>query len=223
MASGGWAVERWRGHPRAFHGRPLPEPVARQVWICEPTAAAVVLGSAQPAHVVDAPACDAAGVAVVRRRSGGGAVLVAPGRQLWIDVLLPAGDPLWSADVARAFLWLGEVWAAALADVGIAGSVHRGPLRATEWSPLVCFAGVGAGEVLDDVGAKVVGLSQRRTRSGARFQCAVPVEWEVAGLLGLLALDDPRRAAGREALAGAGRGVGAAAGALERAFLRRLP
>ena len=36
-------------------------------------------------------------------------------------------------------------------------------------------------------GAKVVGISQRRTRAGARFQCAVPRRWDVerhAALLG---------------------------------------
>lgn len=36
----------------------------------------------------------------------------------------------------------------------------------------MCFAGVGAGEVLLD-GRKVVGISQRRARDGARFQCVV--------------------------------------------------
>ena len=42
---------------------------------------------------------------------------------------------------------------------------------------MVCFAGVGTGEV--SVGdRKLVGLSQRRTRTGARFQCLVHLAWE---------------------------------------------
>lgn len=48
-------------------------------------------------------------------------------------------------------------------------------------SPLatvVCFAGLAPGEVTVD-GAKVVGISQRRTRAGARFQCSVPRVWDV--------------------------------------------
>ena len=219
----GWAVERWHEPAGAFHVRPLPEVPGRAVWICEPRAEALVLGSAQPETDVDLAACEAAGVEVVRRRSGGGAVLVGPGRQLWVDVVIPAGDPLWSGDVGLAFLWLGEVWASALADVGLAGAVHRGPLLQTPWSRRVCFAGVGTGEVLDEAGAKVVGLAQRRTRAAARFQCAVPAEWDPDALVALLALDPPTRArAGRE-LAGVARGVGAALGDLERAFLSRLP
>ena len=42
----------------------------------------------------------------------------------------------------------------------------------TPWSELVCFAGVGPGEVLLGAG-KLVGLSQRRTRHGIRVQCLV--------------------------------------------------
>jgi lipoate-protein ligase A len=83
--------------------------------------------------------------------------------------------------------WLGEVWAAALADLGIRGDVHRGPVRHTRWSSMVCFAGVGAGEVTQD-GAKLVGISQRRTRVGARLQSmchlSVPADHYQALLVG---------------------------------------
>ncbi len=57
----------------------------------------------------------------------------------------------------------------------------RGP-----WSDRVCFAGVGPGEVLYD-GTKLVGVSQRRTRSGARFQCVLLHRWRPERLIGLLA------------------------------------
>jgi hypothetical protein len=50
----------------------------------------------------------------------------------------------------------------------------------------VCFAGLAAGEVIVD-GAKVVGISQRRTRAGARFQCSVPLRWDAARHAELLA------------------------------------
>lgn len=184
--------------PSAFHARALPDDGRRRAWVCRPDRAALVLGSAQRDEVVDAPACSRAGVEVVRRRSGGGAVLVVPGELLWVDVLLPAGDPLWRADVGQAFHWLGDVWAAALADLGIAATVHRGPLQRTPWSGLVCFAGLGPGEVcLAKPGsggpAKVVGLSQRRTRDTARFQCAALLRWAPADLARLLALSPEDR------------------------------
>ena len=54
-----------------------------------------------------------------------------PGEVLWIDVIVPAGDALWADDVGRASHWLGDVWAAALAERGIEGEVHKGPLVRT--------------------------------------------------------------------------------------------
>ncbi len=55
----------------------------------------------------------------------------------------------------------------------------------------MCFAGVGPGEVL--LGRrKLVGISQRRTRGGARFQCMVHVRWTPDVLVSLLA--EPRPA-----------------------------
>jgi lipoate---protein ligase len=111
-------------------------------------------------------------------------VLLDPGAVLWVDVELPRDDPLWDDDLGRAAWWVGELFAAALG----AGDVHRGALHRGRWGELVCFAGLGPGEVTVD-GAKVVGISQRRTRAGARFQCAVPRRWEPERLAGLLAVD----------------------------------
>ena len=111
------------------------------------TRPALVLGSTQPDAVVDHEAAAARGVDVVRRRSGGGAVLVEPGGVVWVDVVIPPDDALWDEDVGRAAHWVGDAWAAALASAGVDGAaVHRGGLVTTAWSRLVCFAGVGAGE-----------------------------------------------------------------------------
>ena len=217
-----WEVARHEESAARFHARSLPDPATRSIWVCDLAAPALVLGSAQPESVVDRGACDRAGVDVVRRRSGGGAVLVVPGDLLWVDVVIPAGDPLWEVDVGRAFHWLGDAWAAGLADLGVPASVHRGGLRRSEWSDLVCFAGLGAGEVTAPGGAKLVGISQRRTRGAARFQCAALARWDVAALLELLALTPEQRATAREALAGSGAGVGVDLESLLDAFLHRL-
>ena len=213
-----WAVEALRLSPADFHARPLPEPVSRQVWVNEPTGSALVLGSTQPDALVDGDACRRAGVEVVRRRSGGGAVLVAPGHLVWVDVLVPRGDPVWQDDVTASFLWLGEAWAAALDEHGVPASVHRGGLEPSPWSKEVCFAGRGPGEVL--VGeAKVVGIAQRRARAGARFQCAALLRWDPAAVVGLLHL--PARAA--DELGAVAAGVPVAGPALVASLLRHLP
>ena len=96
-----WQVQRARSSATDFHARDVPEPAERAVWVCEASGPALVLGSAQPEDGVDRAACAAAGVDVVRRRSGGGAVLVVPGEVLWVDLVLPVGDALWQDDVGR--------------------------------------------------------------------------------------------------------------------------
>lgn len=184
--------------------------------ILVPDAAAVVLGSAQPAGDVDPVVAAARGLAVVRRRSGGGAVVLVPGEVVWIDVSLPAGDPLWDDDVGRAAWWLGEVWVAALAGAGVpGGSVHRGGMVRAALGRRLCFGGLGPGEVTVG-GRKVVGISQRRTRAGARFQCAALLAWDPEPAAALLGLD-------AAALSPLAAGAGVPSGALVAAFLASLP
>ncbi len=182
-------MERHRGTASSFHARELPESATRAVWVHDVSAPAVVLGSAQRDDLVDRQAATAAGVEVVRRRSGGGAVLLVPGEVVWVDVLLPRGDPLWVDDVGRSTTWLGEAWAEAL---GEGAEVHRGGMVHTPWSALVCFAGLGPGEVTRS-GHKLVGISQRRTREAARFQCAVYSRWDPSALAAVLRLEPEDR------------------------------
>jgi lipoate-protein ligase A len=180
-----WPVERLVGSAADLHGLGVPDPAARLVRVLDVTAPALVLGSTQAMVVTDE-------LQVVRRRSGGGAVLVEPGGVVWADVVIPRDDALWDDDVARAFWWLGDAWAAALGQLGIEGAeVHRGPLIRSPLSDLVCFAGLGPGEVTVG-GRKVVGIAQRRTRAGALFQCAVPLLWNERLLARMLGLDEIR-------------------------------
>ena len=191
---GAWRVERATGRAAELVARPPPRPAGRTVSLLAVTAPAVVLGSTQPDELVDRARADAAGLDVARRRSGGGAVLVRPRELLWADVFVPAGDPLWTDDVARAFRWLGPVWTVALHALGLDARWHDGPMLETRWSRRVCFAGVGPGEVL--IGdRKVVGISQRRTRAGARFHCAALRVWDADALLAVLSLPDDEREA----------------------------
>lgn len=220
---GGWEVEVGRGTAARFHGRDVLAGSGRQVWVQHVERPALVLGSTQPDDLVDAEAAARAGVEVVRRRSGGGAVLVEPGGTVWVDVVVPPGDPLWDDDVGRAAHWVGEAWARALTACGVAGAtVHTGGLVTTPWSRQVCFAGLGPGEVTVD-GRKVVGVAQRRTRHGARFQGAALLRWEPDAVLGLLRLPAGAREAAAADLADRAAGVATTEEALVRAFLAALP
>jgi hypothetical protein len=137
-------------------------------------------------------------------------VFVAPGEPVWIDAWVPTGDPLWSADVGRAFDWLGDTWVRALGAVGVEGvAARRGPLMAaTRWSGAVCFGGVGTGEVVTAGGRKVVGLAQRRDRAGAWFHGACVLYWDARPLTGLLGLAEADRAAAAGELGAAVQGAG---------------
>lgn len=201
----------WRGSVAGFHHTDLLAESARlTVWVPELTDAAIVLGSSQRDDVVDRQAAAERRLDVVRRRSGGGAVLVDPAAMVWFDLVVPDEDrhglPL--DDVSASMLAVGDRLIAALADIGVAGAaVHRGRLKRTPTSALVCFAGLGPGEIVVPVPtptaasgpnpastpdlAKLVGVSQRRTRQGARFQCAVHTRWDPAATVSVL---DPARA-----------------------------
>lgn len=183
-----WAVER--RHASAAEHVAASFPARRLVRILELARPALVLGSGQPATDVDDVAAETADVEVARRRSGGGAVLVVPGEALWLDVVVPADDPLWSDDVRRSFHWLGGAFTAALGKLGVRASWHDGPMLHSRWSKLVCFAGIGPGEVLV-AGHKVVGFSSRRVRSAALFQCLALLRQDPARLTGLLTGDIP--------------------------------
>lgn len=161
-------------------------PVSAQVWWCDPTDSALVLGSRQSPDLVDAAAALEAGLTITRRRSGGGAVVVRSDAVVWIDVVVPHG--LAPDDIRGAMVWIGEHWLAVLepfAEGGAELAVHRGGMLGSAWSELVCFAGIGPGEVLLG-GKKLVGLSQRRTRHGLRLQGMVYCRPAVVDLADLL-------------------------------------
>ncbi len=194
-----WQVIHAHGDAGAFHAAE-PEP-ARSATFHTVERPTLVLGSAQPGAAVDAGAAASLGVEVVRRRSGGGAVLLVPGEFVWLDLVLPVGDPLWNDDVGRAMEWVGELWLVVLSDLGVRhASVHRGGLVASQWSRQVCWAGVGTGEVVVSgaklanpklANSKLVGISQRRTRAYARFQTMCHLAWRPEWVSALVAPPRP--------------------------------
>ena len=206
--AGRWRVERLVMPAGDAHALTVPAGAGASAWVITATGPALVLGSTQQADGVDRHAAAQAGVDVVRRRSGGGAVLVVPGDLVWIDVIVPRGDVLWDDDVARASFWLGEMWTEVVASFGVDAVMHRGALLGGDLARQVCFAGVGPGEVLVG-GAKVVGISQRRTRNHARFQCACLLRWRTDLLRRLLhpGLDGCVGATAAQRLTAAGRGI----------------
>ncbi len=169
-----WKIERSTGSAAQLHDRPIPDELEPTIWLHQLERPALVLGSTQSADLVQSDAARNAGIEVCSRRSGGGLVSINPQLDIWLDILIPTRSPLWRRDVTAAFDWVGIVWEATLqrhfpshASEIVA---YTGPQQTGEYGRTLCFAGLGRGEVTV-ADHKVVGLSQKRNRAGARFQC----------------------------------------------------
>lgn len=164
----------WRGSAGDFHALDLA--YERAVWCCSVTSPALILGSTQSESDIDSACVNAEGIDVVRRRSGGGVVFVDPDASIWFDITISRHDVLWTDDVSTSMLWLGEVFKDALAP-WLSSSVYRNEFVVGDDGRAVCFASTSPGEVFSG-SSKVVGISQRRTREGARFQCVLYRQWK---------------------------------------------
>jgi lipoate-protein ligase A len=173
----------WVGTASAFHSKDLP--AERSMWLCSTEKPALILGSTQDQSDVLVDAAARSGIEIVRRRSGGGAVYVAPDESVWMDITISRQDPLWQDDVSASMLWLGDVFVQAL-QPWVHANTFRGKFHNGDVGRAVCFASAAPGEVFADE-KKLVGISQRRNRDGARFQCVVYRQWNPSVWSSLLA------------------------------------
>jgi lipoate-protein ligase A len=169
-----WERHDWQGSAADFHAM-NPEHT-RALWWCTVSSPAIILGSTQQESDVDVTVAADLNLDVVRRRSGGGAVYVHPTESVWIDVTIPKDDPLFVDDVTSSMLWLGDVFVTALQPF-VRAQTYRGSFDAGQDGRSVCFASTSPGEVFAD-DAKLVGISQRRGRDGARLQCVLYRSWQ---------------------------------------------
>ncbi|HST87623.1 MAG TPA: hypothetical protein VLJ14_04525 [Ktedonobacterales bacterium] len=160
---------------------------------------ALVVGNSQKPGIADLAVCRERGVAVLRRTSGGAAVLV-DATAINMEVALPAGHPLATSDVVRAYEWIGKLWAEALRSLGVAKAraipVEEvraiPPLAADDPLRLACFGTLSPWEVV--VGKrKLVGLCQVRRRPGTLYQAGVYLQLDPKALGELLDLNNNRR------------------------------
>jgi lipoate-protein ligase A len=168
----GSAAEQIRSHRDAMSGR-------RRIIVVDIPEPTLVLGSRQAGLALDDEYLREASLAVVVRASGGGAVLAGPTDLIWVEIEIGPDDPLVgrNRDLDGSFLWLGRVFLEVLAGLGLPHlAMHEGPASRDSMSELVCFAGLGPGEVTSR-GRKIVGISQRISRSGQRYSCGLLLRW----------------------------------------------
>ena len=171
-----WFIRTVAGTAGELHDR--DDFTARELRLCTPTRPAVVLGSAQADDDVDRAAAQSRGLDVVRRRSGGGAVFVDPVESIWVEAWIPRGDPLWTDDVSASMVWFGRAMCEVVA-AEVDCTVSTAPFDAGGYGRSICFLSIAPGEVVSTRG-KVVGISQRRDRRGARLQAVLFRRWDPA-------------------------------------------
>lgn len=107
----------------------------------------------------------------LKRESGGGAVLTGP----WLvsaSVALPLDHP-WAGKVVDSYRPLGELHGGLLRGLGVSAQVlapedlaparNKNAMGVADWA---CFGGLSPWEVVSAEGRKIVGLAQRRRRTG---------------------------------------------------------
>jgi lipoate-protein ligase A len=129
--------------------------------------ATISLGYGQPLdHRIDVAAATALGIGLVRRPTGGSAILhEGPDLELTYSVVARAGDFDGAADLLETYRWIGAALAAGINRIGV--PVEMVPVQPSDPTamPTFCFARTGSYE-LEIAGLKVVGSAQRRQGAG---------------------------------------------------------
>ena len=149
--------------------------------------ACLSLGFAQPFKVADAGFCAANGVDLVRRPTGGRAVL--HHLEQTYCVLARLGEGPFSSDLQAAYQGICRALVAGLLKLGapadLAGAPTSGHIKPTEAIP--CFIGPASGEVVAN-GRKLVGSAMRRHNRSILQHGSLLEDWDgrlQAGCLGL--------------------------------------
>lgn len=147
------------------------------------------LGFSQPYEAADAGFCAAHGVDVVRRPTGGRAVL--HHLELTYAVAAPLGRGPFAHDLQAAYRTICGALVAGLRAMGIpaglSGAPADGMIKPTQAIP--CFVGPAAGEVVAG-GRKLVGSAMRRVGDSILQHGSILEGWDGALQAGCLGLAD---------------------------------
>lgn len=138
--------------------------------ICRYAAPAIIVGRSQRLDPDQLARAARQQLPLVRRKSGGGAVMAGP-EMLSLSVFLPHQHPISRANAVVAYNWLGDVWREVLAEHHIesricaVGEARQSQQQArdagADWA---CYSSVSHGELLTMDGRKLLGIAQIRNR-----------------------------------------------------------
>lgn len=163
----------------------IPSPWCLMYRYREP---AIILGAGQRPDPQRLSRAQQQEIALVKRKSGGGAVLAGP-ELLSVSVFLPPDHAISKGSAVAAYQWIGNVWKQVLAHCGIKAQLpsseqmtHSRQLaesRGTDWA---CYGQVAHGELLDHCQRKCLGVAQIRSHHGCALTCGLylhPPNWSV--------------------------------------------
>ena len=152
------------------------------------------LGRNQPGGGIDFAACAARGYEVVRRPTGGRAILHTD--ELTYSIVASPDHPLMAGLVLDAYLRISHGLVAGLCRLGIAAEEAPGTNRAGPDVSAACFEVPSAYEIVAG-GRKILGSAQARRAKSVLQHGSLPLFGDVARVVDCLAFDD---AGEREAL-----------------------
>lgn len=148
--------------------------------------AAVIMGCSQKPDQAQQQRAEQAGLPIMRRGSGGGAVLAGPW-MLSVTLFIPADHAIAEQNIIEIFSWFEQIWLTALHQCGVPCKGVDQPIidrskeisetRQLKWA---CYASLSHGEVVSEDDRKLVGLAQIRKRKGVALVSGLhlqPCDW----------------------------------------------
>jgi len=137
----------------------------------------ISLGQAQRTRSVDLAACQADGVGMVRRPTGGLAILHTD--EFTYSISLPIGHPIAEGDVMTSYRRIAEAIVAALKRMGVSDANADRVAKEDKAKGPVCFEAPSDYEVVGG-GKKLVGSAQWRRVDGVLQHGSLPLRGDIA-------------------------------------------
>jgi lipoate-protein ligase A len=159
---------------------------------------AISLGRHQPLAEIDLAAASARGYEIVRRSTGGRAILHTD--ELTYSVAAPASEPRVRGGVMDAYLRLSNALLAGLQALGLAADKAAGNVRTGPDVSAACFEVPSAYEITAG-GRKLIGSAQSRRARYVLQHGSLPLTGDITRLIDVLALPEDEQESLRHQLA----------------------
>ena len=128
---------------------------------------------------VDVAACDAHGIEIVRRMTGGGTVI--HGWDVTYTIIVPHDSGLFPKDISAAYCAISDCLINGLQRLGI-GVAHQIEKPIAGNAPNICLTNPAQYDTLIN-GKKIAGVSQRRNQTGVMYQGYIALDLPTSDVL----------------------------------------